>query len=134
LRRPPLHPSSHQEAPSGPQEKCRFFSRQTMGQVAEFIKMLDSFKEGDSSLLDQSLVVINTDNGQAFTHQLTNLPTFTAGSAGGLVKTGMYLNMNNSPATRMGLTAMQVFKVPVSKFGTNSMETSRPIAELLATS
>jgi hypothetical protein len=127
------HTYSHQEAPSGPQEKCRFFSRQTVAQVAEFIKLLDSFKEGDSSLLDQSLVVINTDNGQAFTHQLTNLPTFTAGSAGGLVKTGQYLNMNGSPATRLGLTAMQVFKVPVSKFGTNSMETSRPITELLAT-
>ena len=127
------HTYSHQEPPTGPQEKCRFFSRQTMDQAVEFIKMLDSFKEGDSTLLDQSLVVINTDNGQAFTHQLTNLPTFTAGRAGGLVKTGMYLNMNNSPATRMGLTAMQVFKVPVSKFGTNSMEASRPISEILTT-
>jgi hypothetical protein len=103
-----------------------------MDQMAEFIKMLDSFKEGDGTLLDQSLVVMNTDNGQAFTHQLTNLPTFTAGRAGGLIKTGMYLHMNNSPATRLGLTAMQVFKVPVSKFGTNSMETSRPISEVLA--
>jgi len=127
------HTYSHQEPPTGPQEKCRFFSRQTIEQMAEFIKLLDSFKEGDSTLLDQSLVVMNTDNGQAFTHQLTNLPTFTAGRAGGLIKSGMYVNMNNSPATRLGLTAMQVFKVPVSKFGTNSMETSRPITEILAT-
>lgn len=127
------HTYSHQEPPSGPQEKCRFFSRQTMAQVAEFLKLMDSFKEGDGTLLDQSLVVINTDNGQAFTHQLTNLPTFTAGRAGGLIKTGMYLDMNNSPATRLGLTAMQVFKVPVGKFGTNSMETSRPITEIMAT-
>ena len=125
------HTYSHQEAPSGPQEKCRFFSGQTMEQMAEFIKLMDSFKEGDSTLLDQSFVVMNTDNGLAFTHGLTNLPTFTAGKAGGLVKTGLHLNMNNDPSTRMGLTAMQVFKVPVSKFGTNSMETSHPITDIL---
>ena len=126
------HTYSHQEAPTGPQEKCRFFSGQTMAQMAAFIQMLDSFKEGDSTLLDQSLVVMNTDNGMAFTHSLSNLPTFTAGRAGGLIKTGMHLNLNNDPATRLGLTAMQVFKVPISKFGTNSMETSHGISEILA--
>jgi hypothetical protein len=47
-----------------------------------------------------------------------------------LIKTGMYLNMNNAPATRLG-GGVQAF-VPVSKFGTNSMETSRPITEILA--
>ena len=35
---------------------------QTAIQLAEFIKMLDSFKEGDSTLLDQTLVIANTDN------------------------------------------------------------------------
>jgi hypothetical protein len=126
------HTYSHQEALTSDQKNCRFFSMQTATQLAEFIKMLDSFKEGNSTLLDQTLVVANTDNGLAFTHQLTNLPTFTAGRAGGLVKTGQHLNMNNDPATRMGLTAMQLFKVPINKFGTDSMETSRPISELLA--
>jgi Protein of unknown function (DUF1552) len=126
------HTYSHQEPLNGPQEKCRFFSTQTVTQLAEFIKMLDSFKEGDSTLLDQTLVIANTDNGLAFTHQLTNLPTFTAGRAGGLIKTGQHLNMNNDPATRLGLTAMQLFKVPTNKFGTDSMETSRPISELSA--
>jgi hypothetical protein len=127
------HTYSHQETPSGPQEKCRFFSGQTVEQMAEFIKLLDSFKEGDGTLLDQSLVVLNTDNSFAFNHSLTNLPTFTAGRAGGLVKTGMHLNMGNTPATRLGLTAMQVFKVPVGKFGTGSLETSNTISELLET-
>ena len=126
------HTYSHQEALSSPQEKCRFFSMQTATQLAEFIKMMDSFKEGDSTLLDQTLVVANTDNGLAFTHQLTNLPTFTAGRAGGLIKTGMHLNMASDPATRLGLTAMQVFKVPINKFGTDSMETSRPITDIIA--
>ena len=125
------HTYSHQEAPSGDQEKCKFFSMQIAEQLAEFIKTMDSFKEGDSTLLDQSLVVATTDNGLAFTHQLTNLPMFTAGKAGGLIKTGQYLNMANDPATRLGLTAMNTFKVPVSKFGTNSMETSHPIVEIM---
>ena len=126
------HTYSHQEGLSTPQEKCHFFSLQTATQLAEFIKLMDSFKEGDSTLLDQTLVVANTDNGMAFVHGLNCIPMFTAGKAGGLVKTGMHLNMANDPATRLGLTAMQIFKVPVNKFGTDSMESKRPIAEIMA--
>jgi len=126
------HTYSHQEPTTGEQEKCKFFSRETMAQMAEFIKILDSYKEGDSSLLDQSLVVVNSDNGMAFTHALTNIPFFTAGSAGGKVKTGLHLDMSGDPATRMGLTAMQVFGVPINKFGTDSMGTSKTITEMMA--
>ena len=104
---------------------------QTAIQLAEFIKMLDSFKEGDSTHLDQTLVVANSDNGLAFTHSLVNIPAFTAGRAGGLVKTGNHLNMSGDPATRLGLTAMQLFQVPINKFGTSSMETARTITDLV---
>ena len=126
------HTWSHQEPITGPQEKCKFYAMQTTIQMAEFIKMLDSFKEGDSTLLDQTLVVITSDNGLAFTHSLTNIPFLTAGRAGGLVKTGQHLDMGNDPATRLGLTAMQIFGVPMNKFGTSSMETSRTITDIVA--
>jgi hypothetical protein len=126
------HTYTHQEPISGPQTKCKFFNNFTISQMAEFVKTLDSFKEGDSTLLDQSLVVFNTDNGIAFTHSLTNIPMFTAGRAGGAMKTGMHVNCSGDPGTRLGLTAMQVFKVPVSKFGTGGMETNRPITEIMA--
>lgn len=126
------HTYSHQEPPGGPQTKCSYFSRRTAEALAEHIKMLDSFKEGDGTLLDHMLVLITTDNGHAFIHGLNNLPLFTAGRAGGTVKTGQHLSLGGDPATRLGLTAMQLFKVPVNKFGTDSMETSRPITEILA--
>ncbi len=126
------HTWSHQEPMSGPQEKCKFYSMQTTIQMAEFIKMLDSFKEGDGTLLDQTLVVANSDNGQAFTHSLVNIPAFTAGRAGGLLKTGLHVDMAGDPATRLGLTAMQVLGVPINKFGTSSMETARQVSEIVA--
>ncbi len=126
------HTYTHQEPISGPQTKCRFFSSVSVEQMVSFIQLLDSFKEGDSTLLDQSLVVFNTDNGISFTHSLTNIPMFTAGRAGGLIKTGQHVDMKGDPGTRLGLTAMQVFKVPASKFGTNGMETNRPITEIMA--
>ena len=126
------HTYTHQEPISGPQTKCKFFNNFTITQMAEFVKVMDSFKEGDSTLLDQSLIVFNTDNGIAFTHSLTNIPMFTAGRAGGAVKTGIHVNGNGDPGTRIGLTAMGVFKVPVNKFGTGGMETNRPISEILA--
>lgn len=126
------HTYSHQELISSPQEKCRYFANACSEQLADFIEMLDSFKEGDSTLLDQMLVVANTDNGMALVHGLNNIPMITAGRAGGLIKTGMHVNCNNGPATRLGLTAMQTFKAPINKFGANSLETTRPITEILA--
>lgn len=125
------HTYSHQEPPGGQQTKCAYFSQHTAAALAEHIKMLDSFKEGDGTLLDRMLVLVTTDNGHAFTHGLNNLPMFTAGRAGGLVKTGLHLSMGGDPATRLGLTAMQLFKVPINRFGTDSMETSRPITDIL---
>jgi hypothetical protein len=44
----------------------------------------------------------------------------------------LHVNCNGDPGTRLGLTAMQVFKVPVNKFGTGGMETNRAISEILA--
>ena len=99
---------------------------------AYYVDAFAKFKEGDGTLLDNMLIYASTDQSLARLHQIDGLPMFTAGKAGGLIKTGQYLNMANDPATRLGLTAMNVFKVPVSKFGTNSMETSHPITEIMA--
>ena len=68
---------------------------------------------------------MNTDNGLAFTHGLTNLPP-SAGQAGGLVKTGLHLNMNEqrsfNPHGLDGDASVQ---------GWSADKTSHPILEIL---
>ena len=56
----------------------------------------------------------------------------TAGSAGGRMKTGIYVDGAGTPVSRVGLTLQQVMGVPVDRWGSKSMETSKAIGEIMA--
>ena len=56
----------------------------------------------------------------------------TVGRAGGRIKTGYYVAGNGDPATRIGLTAMQIMGVPIDSWGTRSLATSKTITDILA--
>ena len=56
----------------------------------------------------------------------------TAGSAGGRIKTGIYVDGLGTPISRVGLTLQQVMGVPIDKWGAKSMETGKSIGELVA--
>jgi hypothetical protein len=55
-----------------------------------------------------------------------------AGSAGGRVRPGLHVKGNGEPVTRIGLTVQQLMGVAVSEWGTESMQTSRPVNEIVA--
>ena len=93
---------------------------------------LDSIKEGDGTLLDRTLIMATSDTGYAKLHTLENIPLFTAGGAGGRIKTGIHVAAKGDPATRVGLTVQQALGVPINSWGTDSMQTSKTIAEVLA--
>ncbi len=57
-------------------------------QVAYFLAKLDSYQEGDRTLLDNTLVLWATEIGESTQHDLTMMPYVLAGSAGGKIKTG----------------------------------------------
>jgi hypothetical protein len=56
----------------------------------------------------------------------------TAGSAGGRLKTGIYVDGAGSPISRVGLTMQQVMGVAVDTWGTQSMQTNRGVTEVMA--
>ena len=56
----------------------------------------------------------------------------TIGSGGRLIKTGLHVQAKGDPVTRVGLTLQQVLNVPVSSWGTDSMETSKAFSEIFA--
>jgi hypothetical protein len=55
----------------------------------------------------------------------------TIGRAGGRIKTGLHISGRGDPVSRIGLTAMQVMGLPVEKWGTGSLQTSKIISEIL---
>lgn len=61
-------------------------------QLAYLLGKLDSYKEGDRSLLDNSVVLWVTEIGESTQHALTNMPFMLAGSAGGVFRTGRFID------------------------------------------
>ena len=116
----------------GYQPDVTFFVDKCMEAWAYFVGALDAVPEGDRTLLDNTLVFAHSETEFAKQHTIDNIPMMTAGSAGGRIKTGVHIAGGGTPVTRVGLTLQQVMGVPVDRWGTKSLETNKPISELLA--
>jgi hypothetical protein len=116
----------------GYQPQATFFINKIMEAWAYFVSALDAVQEGDRTLLDNTLLFAHSETEFAKFHTIDNIPMMTAGSAGGRIKTGLHVAGDATPASRVGLTLQQVMGVPVDKWGAGSMQTNRPITEILA--
>ena len=65
-------------------------------QVAYFLGKLDSYQEGDRTLLDNTIVLWATEIGESTQHDLTLMPYVLAGSAGGAISAGRYLDFSSA--------------------------------------
>jgi hypothetical protein len=83
-------------------------------------------------LLDNTLIYASTDSNWARIHSIDGIPMFTAGRAGGRVRTGLHVDGGGTAATRVGFTAMKVFGVDAASWGTKSNNTAKEIPEILA--
>lgn len=130
-----FHTLTHEElvdAKLGYQPESAWFNTKMMELFGDFLGAMDGIKEGDGTLLDNCFVVAHSDCSMARSHEVTNLPVMTAGRLGGKVRTGLHIVGNGQPVTRVGLTAQQVMGVPVERWGTKSMDTNRPLTDILA--
>ena len=116
----------------GYQPKCKILGEQCMGFFVELLQAMDSIHEGEGTLLDRSVVYAFTDHGEARLHSMKNLPVFTAGGAGGRLKTGLHVAAEGDAATRVGFTIQRALGVVSNKWGTESNEVSAPYSEVLA--
>jgi len=117
------HGISHDFAMSGPgfdgYNKIQTWYQE---QFAYFLAKLDSYKEGDRTLLDNTLVLWATEIGESRFHDLTTMPYVFAGSAGGKIKAGRLLDWSSSQkdnnqmlvsiAHAMGVTDVMEFGDP----------------------
>jgi hypothetical protein len=129
------HVFSHEEtvdAKLGYQPNVTWFASQAGHGMADMLTAFDSIKEGNGTLLDRMLVMINSDTGYAKVHSLDDMPILTAGGAGGRIKTGIHVAAKGDPSTRVGLTCQQAVGVPINSWGTDSMQTSKTITEVMA--
>ena len=116
----------------GYQKDVTWFVNWANQAFVNFLTQLDGMREGPGSLLDRIVVLWQTDHGYARTHSMDNLPIFTVGSANGRLRTGLHVQAQGDPATRVGLTVQQALGVPVYSWGALSNETSKTITDIIA--
>jgi hypothetical protein len=129
------HQLTHEEVLDtrlGYQPNATFFLTKIMESWVYFVNALDQIKEGDRTLLDNTLVLAHSETEFAKFHTIDNIPIMTAGSAGGKMKTGIYVDGAGTPVSRVGLTLQQVMGVPLDRWGAKSMETNKTIGEVTA--
>ena len=129
------HTLSHEEpvdAALGYQPETAWFNQRSMEALADFIAALDRVKEGDGTLLDQTLVVAHSDTNYAKIHAVDEIPVMTVGCGGGRIKTGLHVQGGGDPVTRIGLTVQQIMGVAVDRWGTGALQVSKPVDEILA--
>jgi len=129
------HQTTHEESLDsrlGYQPQATWFIEQCMAGWAYFVNALEQIREGDGTLLDNMIVFAHSEGEFAKFHTLDNTPMMIAGSGGGRIRTGLYIDGNLTPVTRVGLALQQLMGVQAEKWGTGSLETSKPVQELFA--
>ncbi|HEX2138728.1 MAG TPA: DUF1552 domain-containing protein [Woeseiaceae bacterium] len=130
----PHHTCTHEEPVDnelGYQPNASWFTQRSMEAWADFVEAFTKVREGDGTLLDNVLIYGTTDVGYARTHTLDGMPVFTAGRAGGKVKTGLHIDLQRRSPTAVGYTALQVMGAELPSWGTLNNKSSEVIHEML---
>lgn len=65
-------------------------------QLVAFLTKLDSYQEGDGTLLDNTVLLWATEIGESTQHDLGMMPYVLAGSAGGKIRSGRFLDYSQN--------------------------------------
>jgi hypothetical protein len=128
------HQLTHEEPideKSGCQPEATFFVERIVEGLQTMLTAMDSVREGDGTLLDHMLLLAYSECSYAKVHSLESIPMIVAGRANGKIRTGLHIDGNGDPVTRVGLTIQQVLGVPVSGWGAGSMQTSKSVTEIM---
>jgi hypothetical protein len=85
------HPLTHHMGNMQMLDKVRQINSLHLSLFAEFLQKLKNTKEGDSNLLDQSLIVYGSGLSDGNVHTHDQLPTLLAGSGGKFVSPGRHI-------------------------------------------
>ena len=109
--------SHHRNDPELIAKKARIDVYQAQ-MFAYFLEKLDAMREGDGSILDQSLLLYGGGMGDGNLHRHSDLPTLMAGSLGGAFKSGRHVKYSlDTPMANLLLTLMDGAGVRLEKLG-----------------
>lgn len=111
------HSISHHEKK---EEKLAMYQKINTWHMEQYAYMLNKLKgisEGESNLLDNSMVMIGSGIRDGNKHDARNLPIVLGGHGGGKIKAGKHLVMpKDTPLTNLYVTMLDAMGTPVERF------------------
>jgi len=112
------HPLTHHLNKPELMEKVSQINTYHVKQFSEWLGRLKKIQEGDSTLLDNSMIVYGAGLCDGNRHNHEDLPTLVAGRAGGYIKSGRrVVYRKETPMSNLFLTMMDRMGVQVEHFG-----------------
>jgi hypothetical protein len=112
------HPCTHHQNKPELIEKVTRINTYHTKQVAGWIEKMKSIKEGDSTLLNNSMLVYGAGLSDGNRHLHEDLPTLIAGQGGGTIKTGRrVVYRRETPMCNLHLSMMERMGVRMEHFG-----------------
>jgi hypothetical protein len=103
-----FHNASHHNENEGRIKEFAKINRYHVSLVPYFLERLKNTPDGDSNLLDNSLIIYGSSMGNPNVHNHKRCPLFLAGHAGGALKGGLHLKAaDGTPMANVFLTLMQ---------------------------
>lgn len=117
------HGISHHKDDPRLMSQYEIISRWHIEQYGYFLNRLASIKEGEHSLLDNSMVMFGSGLRDGNRHAPQNLPIVVAGKGGGALATGQNLTFaKETPLANLYLTMLHVMGVPAERFADSDRE------------
>jgi len=112
------HPLTHHRNQPELMEKVRKINEYHVQQFAGFVEKMKASKEGDRSLLDNSMIVYGAGLSDGNAHLHEDLPTIVVGRGGNYFKSGRRIvARRETPMCNLFLTMMDRMGVNVERFG-----------------
>ncbi|MHB9008624.1 MAG: DUF1552 domain-containing protein [Limisphaerales bacterium] len=112
------HELSHHQDKADKYEPYAKINRWHNEQLAYLLDKLAAIREGDGSLLDNSMILFGSSMSDGNRHDPNNLPILLAGRAGGTIQAGRHLaSPKNTPLCNLYVSMLERMGTPVEAFG-----------------
>jgi hypothetical protein len=112
------HSLSHHEKKEENLVQYQLIAQWHVAQYAYLLNKLQSMQEGESNVLENSMILFGSGLRDGNKHSPRNLPLVLAGSAGGRIKTGQHVEYDrNTPLSNLYVSMLEAFGTPVPSFG-----------------
>jgi hypothetical protein len=113
----PHHPTSHHGGDPEKVAKIAKINQFHVSLFAYYLEKLASIKEGNGTLLDNSVILYGSGMGNPNIHDHVNLPILVAGGAAGKVRGGRHIKYAQpAPLANLHLTMLDAVGVQIDSF------------------